>query len=394
MSNPSYSDGANCSIIGFMHTFRRIALNRHQFVAVFFTAALLLPSPQTNRRLTPADSWCATVNSAQPGDEVVFAPGDYPEPCSIRVSGEAEKNIVIRSESEGQRARFDYGGSTSNVIQVFGSFITVRGFQFEPNSSDIISLRIIGNARIITVERNRFGGKSNVAVSANSGSTANLVIRDNVFLNLENTPVYIGCHDGNCSSTNLVFERNYINGVRAPDPNSVGYGIEVKLNSWGVIRDNTIVNTKGPTIMVYGSNREDPASVIEGNYVEGSRYEGGIVVGGGPAIVRNNIAVNNANGGISAQNYGQRGLQRRIWIVYNTLINNGDSGINTQGWGQNGENVIAYNAILSKPGTPVLRPSSPAGIVTGNVNCTPACFVNGRSAPYDLWPELQSPLID
>jgi hypothetical protein len=33
----------------------------------------------------------------------------------------------------------------------------------------------------------------------------------------------------------------------------VGYGLQVKLNSTAVIRDNVIVDTKGPGIMVYGA---------------------------------------------------------------------------------------------------------------------------------------------
>src|SRR5262249_10269299 len=152
-----------------------------------------------------------------------------------------------------------------------------------------------GGAHNIVVERNVFAGFCNVAISANSGNTADLVIRYNEFKNLESTPVYIGCHDGDCVSSSLLFERNFIDGVRASDPGSIGYGIEVKRNSWGIIRDNTIANTKGPPIMACGSSRGD-RTLIEGNYVEGSRAEAGIVLGGGPAIVRNNIAVGNANG--------------------------------------------------------------------------------------------------
>jgi len=347
------------------------------------------------KRVTPAQSWCSIVNQAQPGTEIAFAPGDYVEPCSIRVSGTAVAAIIIRSEdNRNARARFSYPGATSNVLEVFGSYLTIQGFEFRPNSDSVTSVRLMGGARNITLERNVFGGLGNVAVNANSGNTANLIIRDNVFLNLENTAVYIGCHDGSCISTNLLFERNFITGVRASDPGSVGYGIEVKLNSWGVLRDNTIVNTKGPPIMTYGLQQGDQPSTIEGNYVEGSRREGGIVIGGGPAIVRNNIAVSNAYGGISAQNYNLRNLQRNVWIVHNTLINNGDSGINTQGWSPAGNNVIANNAILPKASTVALRPAVPAGRVSGNVTCTAACFVNAVTAPYDLTPAARSPLLD
>jgi hypothetical protein len=249
-------------------------------------------------------------------------------------------------------------------------------------------------ARNIRIEGNTFGGVGNVAVSANAGSTADLTIVGNVFLNLENTAVYIGCHDGSCTSTNLRFERNYINGVRAPEANAIGYGIEVKLNSWGVIRDNTIVRTKGPPIMTYGSNRGDPASLIEGNYVEGSRQDGGIVIGGGPAIVRNNIAVGNAYGGISIQNYGRRNLLSRVWVVHNTVMNNRDSGINVADWTANGDNVVAYNAILPIASTPAIRVARPGGIIAGNVAAAASDFVDATVGPYDLWPAAGGTLLD
>jgi Right handed beta helix region len=385
-----------------VRSFRRVAIGHRRSISLSFILLLILSDQITNlraktgvfRRVTPEDAWCAAVNSAQPGDEFVFAAGDYPEPCSIRASGNSAAGILIRSEGEDSRAKFSYPGYTSNVVQVFGSFLTIRGFEFRPSSKDVHSLRIMGGAHDVTVEGNLFSGVGNVALSANNGSTADLVIRDNVFLNLENTAAYVGCHDGSCVSTNLRFERNYINGVRAADPDAVGYGIEVKLNSWGVIRDNTIVNTKGPPIMTYGSNQPAHVSLIEGNYVEGSRGEGGIVIGGGPAIVRNNIAVNNANGGISAQNYDRRNLQKSIWIVHNTLINNSDSGINTQGWAAGSDNVIAYNAILPKSLTPAFRLSGPVDTIMSNITCSASCFVNALTAPYDLWPAAGSLLVD
>src|SRR5262245_6160549 len=70
------------------------------------------------RRLTPSHTWCAAVNAARPGDEIVFAPGQYREPCSIRVSGSAAAEILIRTESETDRATLTYPGSTANVIEV------------------------------------------------------------------------------------------------------------------------------------------------------------------------------------------------------------------------------------------------------------------------------------
>jgi hypothetical protein len=366
------------------------------FIIVLSTAALVAANNAlaASRRVTPSDNWCSIVNNSVPGDEIIFAPGNYPNTCWITVSGTASNPILIRSESETNRATFNYSGSSSNILEIRGSYITIRGFGFRPSSDVVDSVRIMVVSNV-TVENNRFEGIGNIAVSANSGNSSNLTIRNNTFLNLLNTPVYIGVHDGSVSSRNLLFEGNFINGVSPPDP-SIGYGIEVKLNSYGTIRDNTIYNTKGPPIMTYGSNKGDPASIIEGNYAEGSRNEGGIVIGGGPAIVKNNVLVGNGYGGISCQNYGGRGLQKNIWLIHNTILNNDDSGINVSGWTTGANNVIAYNVILPLSGTPALRPSTPIATLQGNITCSgaSACFVNGSSAPYDLWPAVSSPLLD
>ncbi|MBI2216471.1 MAG: right-handed parallel beta-helix repeat-containing protein, partial [Candidatus Rokubacteria bacterium] len=353
----------------------------------------------TSRRVTGTDAWCDIVNVARPGDEIVFAPGSYTQPCWIGAQGTASGWITLRSESEfdGQRATFAYAGSTANVLEILSSaaYLTLRGFAFGPTQDAVDAIRIRGGHDLV-IERNVFTAIGGVSVAANDASTERLTLRDNVFRDLPTTAIYLGCHDGvACAATQLLVERNLIDGV-TPTDGSVGYGVQIKLNSWGTVRDNTIYRPNGPGIMVYGSDRGDPASIVEGNYVEGSRTEGGIVVGGGPAIVRNNVLVGNAYGGVSAQNYGSRGLQQNVWIVHNTILGNADSGINVQAWNSGAGNVIAYNAILPLAGTAALRPSAPIGTVIGNVTCAIAevCFVNGTTPPYDLWPQIGGPLVD
>jgi hypothetical protein len=344
-----------------------------------------------------SDPWCNTINSAFPGDEIVFLPGSYTTPCWVTARGTPESPILIRSQSEApsQRAVFAYSGSTSNVLELRNAvYLVLRGFAFAQTQSGVDAIKIRQVTDII-IERNTFTGIGGISISANDSGTnvARITIRQNIFKDLRSTGLYLGCQEGNCKVTELVIEGNLIDGVTSSD---VGYGLQIKLNSYGTVRDNTVYRTKGPGIMVYGSNSGDPPSLIEGNYVEGSQTDGGIVVGGGPAIIRNNVVVGNAYGGISAQNYGGRGLQQNVWIVHNTSLNNSDSGINVQGWTAGSGNVIAYNAILPLSGTLGLRPSSPAGTIVGNVSCTTAasCFINATTLPYDLWPTLTSPLLN
>ena len=119
-------------------------------------------------------------------------------------------------------------------------------------------------------------------------------------------------------------------------------------------------------------------------------------MGGGPAIVRNNIVVGNQYHGIWAQDYNGRGLQQNVWIVHNTVVSNQTGGIKVSNWLAGAGNVLAFNAIAPLGGTPALTPASPAAdVVTGNSTCSPAtsCFDQPNTAPYDLWPAAAGPLI-
>ena len=351
--------------------------------------------------VNPSSAWCTAINSALPGDDIVFAPGSYTTPCWITSNGLPGAPIMVRSQSEKpfQGAVFEYQGTTSYVIELRETaHLIIHGFSFASTQNGVDAIKI-RKANDVIIEKNFFQKIGGISISANNSNTQRITVRQNIFKDLQYTSLYFGCQDGaTCHATDLVVEGNLIDTVTTPyDPSAVGYGLEIKLNSYGTVRNNTIYRTKGPGIMVYGSNQKDPPSILEGNYVEGSKTEGGIVVGGGPAIIRNNVLVDNAYGGISAQDYNSRGLQKNVWIVDNTLLQNGDSGINVEVWNAGSGNVIAFNAILPKTGTPALRPSSPAGtLIKKNVTCRTAssCFVNATTPPYDLWPSPTSPLLD
>jgi hypothetical protein len=372
-------------------------------VSLFISLALsgsLLPGTGMGASIVinPSSAWCTAINSALPGDDIVFAPGSYTTPCWITANGLPGAPVMVRSQSEepNQRATFAYPGSTSNVLELRNAaYLTIRGFSFAPTQDGIDAIRI-RKANDIIIERNFFQRIGGVSISANDSDTQRITVRQNTFKDLKYTGLYFGCHDGSaCHTIDVLIEGNLIDGITTPfDPSAIGYGLEIKLNSYGTVRDNTIYRTKGPGIMVYGSNRMDPPSIVEGNYVEGSKTEGGIVIGGGPAIVRNNVLIGNAYGGISAQNYGGRNLQKNVWIVHNTILNNADSSVNVQGWYSGSGNVIAHNAILPLPGNSAVRPSSPPGTVVRNITCESSCFVNSIKAPYDLWPSPNSPILD
>jgi hypothetical protein len=186
------------------------------------------------------------------------------------------------------------------------------------------------------------------------------------------TTMYFGCHDGRAGMVSgLLIEGNYIHGASAAD-DQIGYGIQVKLNSTAIIHDNVIVDTKGPGIMVPLTRRSLASSSATSSPARGDRRR--FVVGGGPALVRNNVAVSSAEGGIGLEDYGWRGLLRGIVVAHNTVCDNAAGGIVAR-------RVVALdakvlnNAVHARAGTPAL-PFNLGVDRIGNVVCTATrqCF--------------------
>jgi hypothetical protein len=340
--------------------------------------------------LGPDDNFCARLNSLPEGEEVVLAPGEYQGACTIRRGGTADSPLVIRAADPYRPPHLVYDGQTSNVLNVRADHVVIRGLRFGPTQRNVDAIRVYSRADV-TVEDCEFSGVGGIAIVANSASTRGLTVRRNVIEDSAATAMYFGCHDGvACALSGLLAERNYIHRVRAP-AGEVGYGLQVKLNSSGIIRDNVIVDTKGPGIMVYGSRERATASVVERNFVMGSRTSSGIVIGGGPAMVRSNIAVSNWEAGIGLEDYGRRRLLRDIVVAHNTVYNNISGGILLPGNGLR-EVIIVNNAAHARLGTAALPGAHTGARISGNVDCARSpCFRNpdGR----DFSPLVGSPLI-
>jgi hypothetical protein len=162
--------------------------------------------------------------------------------------------------------------------------------------------------------------------------------------------------------------------------------MQVKLNSTGVIRDNVIVNTKGPGIMVYGSRELVGQNVIERNFVSGSSGSSGIVIGGGPVLVRNNVSMANFDAGIGLENYHRRGLLRAIVVAHNTIYNNQVAGIRVPDQGPV-EAIVTGNAVHARASTPALPATRPGLRLVGNVDCTwVPCFSSPDMLNFSPYP--------
>jgi hypothetical protein len=348
---------------------------------------VLAPARATAREIGPDADLCTEIRAVQPGEELVLAPGEYQGPCAIRNGGEPGAPLVIRAADPTRRPRIVYAGRASNVFEIRASHVIIRGLEFGPTLQDVDAVRIF-KANGVTVEDCHFNQLGGIAVVANHSNVRGLVVRRNVIRNSTATAMYFGCHDGaGCVVSGLVVEGNFIESINAPDP-EIGYGIQVKLNSSAIIRGNTIIKTKGPGIMVYGSEDLTVSSLVERNVTNNSRHSAGILVGGGPVIIRNNIAASNDEGGISLQDYKNRRLLRGVIIVGNTGYNNRLGGVTVPETGMSG--VIIINNASDAGSAARAYPALQAGLrVAGNVDCSMMlCFAN--PAQYDFSPNAAS----
>lgn len=354
----------------------------------FALTFLFLTTISDSKEITPGEDYCREVNDPNAGREIVLRSGRYQNPCKIKRGGTAEAPLTIRAADPVNPPTIAYQGTTSNVLEIYADHIVIRGLRFSDTKTDIDAIRVIsGNG--ITIEDCKFLNIGGIAVAANHTSIHGFTVRRNVITNSLATAMYFGCHNGSaCVINALLVEDNRIQDVTAPNP-AIGYGIQVKLNSTAIIRGNQIVNTKGPGIMIYGSQRLSETSLIERNMVRGSRNSSGILIGGGPALVRNNISIHNREGGIGLQDYAKRGLLRNIIIVHNSVHGNERGGLFISGEKLT-EVEIANNAgvtarSMGSPGAAHIR-------WAGNIDCTKTrCFRDPEK--LDFSPAPDSPLI-
>ncbi len=369
----------------------RNAARRHRWVrrAILAGFAVTIAAWSTAvagaAEIGPGDDLCVAINQLSPGEELRLRPGDYPGPCVIRRGGAPDMPTTIAAADPQQRPRIVYDGVTANVFEVRAGRLVIRGLEFGPTRADVDAIRIVTGNNIV-IEDCRFVQLGGIAITANNMSVRGLTIRGNVIENSQSTGLYFGCHDGQrCVVSDLLVEGNYIRGITA-GPTEVGYGMEIKLNSSGIVRDNIILRTKGPGIMVYGARDLLTQNLVERNVVMGSERSAGVVVGGGPAVIRNNVVLTNNDGGISLQDYGQRGLLRKIAVVHNTIYGNLVGGVTIEGHDVRDTRLL-NNAIQSPGGNPAV-PAPRAGVWTaGNVDCTyRACFMQPDGLDFSPFP--------
>jgi hypothetical protein len=336
---------------------------------------ILLVSLAAAVDVSPGEDWCAIIAAAAPGSRIDLGPGDFAGPCWI------SNSVTVM----GNGSRIVYAGTTSNVLDIDADDVELGYLSFGPTEPDIDAIKIRGGSRI-SVFGCTFDGIGGISVSANSADTAQVQLIENTFTDLEATGVYLGCHDGGCASTDFFIANNRFDGVTS---SGVGYAIETKLNSWGLIGGNDIRDAQGPGITVYGSEGSD-TTLVEGNVVVGSREAATLEIAGGPAIVRNNVVIGGAAGGLYVYDYGDRGLLRQVAVLGNTLWGVGGDAIT---WEAGGLLEFRGNAAGRDDGAPAWPSDDHGASLSGNVDCADGAACWRDASALDLWPLPDGALV-
>jgi len=345
---------------------------------------LLVPAFAATVNVAPGEDWCAAANAAAPGDEILLADGDYAGPCTLSVGGEEGAPITVRGAVRHELPRIVYTGTSSNVIDVTASWITVQGLAFGPTEADIDAIKVKSGDHVSIVD-NTFTGVGGIGVSANSVDTVGLTIEGNTFQDMAATAIYLGCHEGagSCVATDVVVRGNLIDGVVS---SAVGYGMELKKDSWGLLADNVVVDTQGPGIEVFGGEDHAYRVTVQGNLVVRSMNNGSIEVGGSNVRVVNNIVVGGGDGAISVYAYWDAVYD--VVVAGNTVVDEGAGGLRVSD--EATDIRVVDNAGYSPSGAPF---SLGAAAAEANVTCaTPAeCWVDAAS--WDFGAVADGPLV-
>ena len=144
--------------------------------------ALVCLAPAQARILQPGDDWCAALNAAAPGEQILLAAGVHRSACKIRNRGTAEQPLVLASADTGSgRAQLAPASDKDNVIEVLGAaHLTIRDLDFLPTEPFIDAIRI-KHGEDVTVEGCRFRGLGGHGVAVGNGDVSRVSVRGNRF---------------------------------------------------------------------------------------------------------------------------------------------------------------------------------------------------------------------
>jgi len=333
------------------------------------------------------DDWCATLTAAEAGDRVLLAAGTHTGTCRVAPAGTADLPITLTAQDLERRATLTATDPSANLLDLDGGHIVIEGLVFGPTEVNVEAIRLHAGESV-TVRDCAFsfiGGQSIVANTAGAAYSG-LTIEDNTFTDVTGSAVSIGCYAGSvdCTATDVTVHRNRIEGV------SSGDGVVLEADSVGSIARNTISGTSGPAVRVGGDVAELggveppadgglPSTVVERNHLVGSGSSMTLVVDGGPAVIRNNVILSGAGGGLSVADPTSNNRMNHIHVLGNSITGTTGPAVTLVDWVDGNTLAFANNGIWDAltPGAGV-----PAAIGTllwgGNADCSTetVCFEN------------------
>jgi MYXO-CTERM domain-containing protein len=333
------------------------------------------------------DDWCATLTTAVAGDRVLLAAGTHTGTCRVTPAGTADSPITLTAQDLERRATLTATDPSANLLDLDGGHIVIEGLDFGPTEVNVEAIRLHAGESV-TVRDCGFafiGGQSIVANTAGAAYSG-LTIEDNTFTDVTGSAVTIGCYAGSvdCAATDVTVHRNRIAGV------SSGDGVVLEADSVGSIVRNTISGTSGPAVRVSGDVAElggveapteggEPSTVVERNHLVGSGASMALVVDGGPALIRNNVVVSGAAGGLSVADPTGNNRMDHIHVLGNSITGTSGPAVTLVDWVDGNTLAFANNgvwdALAPGAGVPAAIGTLPWG---GNVDCSTetVCFEN------------------
>ncbi|MFQ5635956.1 MAG: right-handed parallel beta-helix repeat-containing protein [Gammaproteobacteria bacterium] len=353
--------------------------------------------------LFPGGSFGEAAENLGPGDTLIVHAGTYThtDRISITVQGTASATAVIKGADGEARPVIRLGQAGHNTMEISGAtYLTIEGLEITaPGMSGADGINMKGSPSHITIENNVI---HDIAVGINYRSSMHhIVARGNEIYDTRGTgeAFYVGCHDGSCSVTDSIVERNYIHDTTLA---AQGDGIEIKKNSHSnIVRDNVIHDTHYPCILLYGTGG-GARNVVERN-VMWNCGDVGIQVAA-DAILRNNIVIAGNDDAVTSEPHNGV-TPANLEIINNTIIG-GRICLRLSGWGGKTRMVFANNAVYCA-GSRYAIGSLDGVTVSGNVfESRPPVFRRsgyrlGRSRAHDFidqgklsaYPTAESSLI-
>jgi hypothetical protein len=337
--------------------------------------------------IEPGDDFRAAMQNLHMGDTLIMHGGEYSLSSYFALSlvGTQTLPITIRAAA-GEQPHILFVGSSQNIVNIQDSaFLILDGIEFSGGSRGI---RLSASSDI-TIRNCHIHHTAANAISANDGGNdyARLTIVHNEIDHAGDTAegLYLGCNEDGCRVHDSLVANNYIHDLLGPTVTQ-GDGIEIKAGSYAnIVRDNVIHDTAYPGITLYHVAGHGAPNIIERNLVWNSGNNGIQVTA--DAIVRNNIVLSAADGGIAISPQ-QGGTPGNLHIVNNTVLKANGDALHISGVG--GPIVVANNALYAASGNAVFASGSTGMVVlsanvgTGSLSGVAGGFDAGGNIATDF----------